>query len=87
VLVRVTVAEAFRDTKRGGALKSAFAGLPTEGLENITFVLSPNARKVVVRDLERDPSGTEKSICISYILEGGRHGRGGLGKGGREQYQ
>ena len=75
VLVRATVAEAFRDAKRGGGLKSGFAGLPADGLEGITFVLSPNARKVVVRDLERNPSGTAKSVCISYILEGGRRGR------------
>jgi hypothetical protein len=75
VLVRATVAEAFRDAKRGGGLKSAFAGLPAEGIEGITFVLSPNARKVVVRALERNPSGTEKSVCISYILEGGRRRR------------
>lgn len=75
VLVRATVAEAFREVKRGGGLKSAFAGLPAEGLEGITFVLSPNARKVVVRALERNPSGTAKSVCISYILEGGRRGR------------
>lgn len=75
VLVRATVAEAFRDAKRDGGLKSAFADLPTEGLEGITFVLSPNARKVVVRALERNPSeGTAKSVCISYILEGGRRG-------------
>jgi hypothetical protein len=76
VLVRATVAEAFRDAKRGGGLKSAFAGLPAEGLEveGITFVLSPNARKVVVSALERNPSGTAKSVCISYILEG-RRGR------------
>lgn len=75
VLVRATVAEAFRDAKRGGGLKSAFAGLPAEGVGSIKFVLSPNARKVVVRALERNPSGTEKSVCISYILEGGRRGR------------
>jgi hypothetical protein len=74
VLVRATVAEAFRDAKRGGGLKSAFAGLPAEGLEGITFVLSPNARQVVVRALERNPSGAEKSVCISYILEGSRRG-------------
>jgi hypothetical protein len=75
VLVRATVAEAFRDAKRGGGLKLALAGLPAEGLEGITFVLSPNARKVVVRALERNPSGAENSVCISYILEGGWRGR------------
>jgi hypothetical protein len=75
VLVRATVAEAFRDAKRGGGLKSAFADLLAESLEGIVFVLSPNARNVVVRALERNPSGTENSVCISYILEGGRRRR------------
>ncbi len=70
VLVRATVAEAFRDAKRGGGMKSAFAGLSMEGLEGTTFVLSPNARKVVTIDLELNPSGTENRACISYILEG-----------------
>jgi hypothetical protein len=74
VLVRATVAEAFRDAKRGGGLKSAFADLPAEGLEGITFVLSPNAPQPL-RALERNPSGTEKSVCIPYILEGGRRSR------------
>ncbi len=72
VLVRATVAEAFRDAKRGEDLKSAFTNLPAEGLEGIVFVLSPNARRVVTMALERNPSGTEKSVCISYILEGGK---------------
>ena len=86
VLVRATVAEAFRDAKRGGGFKSAFADLPTEGLEGITFVLSPNARNVVVRALERNPSGTEKSVCISYILEGGKRARSGKDRvGGRRK--
>jgi hypothetical protein len=75
VLVRATVAEAFRDAKRGGGLNPAFADLPADGLEGNTFVLSPNARRVVVRALERNPSGAEKSVCISYILEGGTRGR------------
>jgi hypothetical protein len=75
VLVRATVAEAFRDAKRGGGLKSARAALPAEGLEGITFVLSPNARNLVVRALEPNPSGTAKNVCISYILEGGKRGR------------
>lgn len=72
VLVRATVAEAFRDAKRGGGVKSALTGLPADGLEGIAFVLSPNARKVVTMALERNPSGTEKSVCMSYMLRGGR---------------
>ena len=68
VLVRATVAEAFRDAKRGGGVKSALTGLPADGLEGIAFVLSPNARKVVTMALERNPSGTEKSVCMSYML-------------------
>ena len=60
VLVRATVAEAFRDAKRGRGLGSAFVGLPTDSLGDITFVLSPNARNVVAMALERKPSGTEK---------------------------
>jgi hypothetical protein len=70
VLVRATVAEAFRDAKRGGGVKSPLTGLPAEGLRGIAFVLSPNARKVVTMALERKPSGTEKSVCISYMLRG-----------------
>jgi hypothetical protein len=40
VLVRETVAEAFRDAKRGGGgLNHPFAGLPAEGLvEGITYL-------------------------------------------------
>jgi hypothetical protein len=47
VLVSETVAEAFRDAKQGGGLKSAFAGLPA-GPEGITFVLSPNAHILIL---------------------------------------
>jgi len=72
VLVRATVAEAFRDVKRGGGLGSAFVGLPADNLGAITFVLSPNARNVVARALERKPSGTEKRACMSYIVKVGR---------------
>jgi hypothetical protein len=77
VLVRATVAEAFRDAKRGGGVKSALPGLPAEGLEGITFVLSPNARIVVTTALERNPSGTAKSVCMSYMLRGRRDERRG----------
>ena len=70
VLVRATVAEAFRDAKRGGGLKSPLTCLPVEGLGGIAFVLSPNARKVVTIPLERKPSGTAKSVCMSYMLGG-----------------
>ena len=71
VLVRATVAEAFRDAKRGGGPKSALADLTADGLEGIAFVLSPSARNVVTMDLERKPSGTEKSVCMSYMSGGG----------------
>jgi len=71
VLVRATVAEAFRVAKRGGGPKSALADLRAEGLEGIVLVLSPNARNVVTMDLERKPSGTEKSACMSYMSRGG----------------
>jgi hypothetical protein len=70
VLVRATVAEAFRDAKRGGGLKSALAGLTAEGPGGIAFVLSPSTRNVVAMALERKPSGTEKSVCMSYMLTG-----------------
>ena len=70
MLVRATVAEAFRDAKRGGGLKSALAGLTAEGPGGIAFVLSPSTRNVVVMALERKPSGTEKSVCMSYMLRG-----------------
>jgi hypothetical protein len=71
VLVKATVAEAFRDAKRGGGPKSALADLTADGLEGIAFVLSPSARNVVTMDLERKPSGTEKSVCMSYMSGGG----------------
>ena len=70
VLVRATVAEAFRDAKRGG-VKPALTGLPAEGLIGIAFVLSPNARRLVTTVLERNPSGAVKSVCMSYMLKGG----------------
>jgi hypothetical protein len=70
VLVRATVAEAFRDAKRGG-VKPALKGLPAEGLKGIAFVLSPNARRLVTTVLERNPSGAVKSVCMSYMLKGG----------------
>jgi hypothetical protein len=70
VLVRATVAEAFRDTKRGGRPKSAFAGLAAEGLDGSALVFSSSARNLVAMALERKPSGTEKSVCISYTVVG-----------------
>ena len=72
VLVRATVAEAFRDAKRDGGW-SSFPGLPAdglEGLEGIALVLSPNARKEVTMPLDGKPSGTEKRVWMSYILNG-----------------
>jgi hypothetical protein len=68
VLVRATVAEAFRDAKRGGGLKSALVGLAVEGLDGSAFVLSPSARNLVAIALERKPSGTEKSVCMPYMF-------------------
>jgi len=86
VLVRATVAEAFCDAKRGGRLKSAFAGLAAEGLDGSAFVLSPSARNLVAIVLERKPSGTEKSVCISYMIveEVERQAFGEMGKTKKE---
>lgn len=62
VLVRATVADAFRDGKCGEGLGSTGACFLTDGFKGIVFVLSPKARKVVTIALELKPSGTEKSV-------------------------
>jgi hypothetical protein len=62
VLVRATVAEAFRGGKRGEGARSAFTGLLVDCLGGIMFVLSPNARKVVTIALELKASGAERIV-------------------------
>ena len=62
VLVRATVAEAFRDGKREGGPQSDFRGLLVDCLRGTVFVLSPNARKVVTIGLELKASGAVISV-------------------------
>ena len=51
-------------------MQLALSCLLTDGFNDIVFVLSPKARKVVTIALELKPSGTEKSVWMSYMMKG-----------------